>query len=457
MSNQESQPSDITLLSTMSVEDGSKIAEPVAPTAGEGWTFVGWSSDSNVYTPFDFTLPITANTSIYAFFTSISEITDDNTLPTGTAVTYATALGGYVFGAKSESTETVPSELEIPSYINGIPVIAIAENAFEGNSDITSVSIPSSIKVVGVAAFKDATNIVRVTIDAEEIDSSAFKGTTSLANITIGPNVKIISREAFYLSSSQSDSSANATLTFGKNSQLEEIQDSAFENRPLTGNLIFPDTLTEIGSYVFKNTELTSVTFGSNIEETGSNAFRNVSTLTSITFEGDGPAEISPNSFRGTGLTSVTIPAGTTSIKAYAFEGTQLISLQFEEAETRITIYGDAFQNTKLTDVTIRRPVNLMPWIFEGVTGLTLHLATDDIEFGTDNLNNDFLYRFGTENYIDFMEIEEPPTVSYQVEGGLSFEHYAVPEGQNWPEDWDIIGSGSDAYRFPAENISWKK
>ena len=96
MGNQESQPSDITLPSAMSVEEGSTIVEPTEPAAGEGWQFVGWSSDGNTYTAFDFTVPTTANTIIYAFFASTAEVTEDESLPEGTKASFDEATGGYV-------------------------------------------------------------------------------------------------------------------------------------------------------------------------------------------------------------------------------------------------------------------------------------------------------------------------------------------------------------------------
>ena len=54
-------------------------------------------------------------------------------------------------------------DVEIPSVIDGMPVVAIGEAAFKG-SDVTSVIIPSSVKLIDWFAFAECTSLCKITI-----------------------------------------------------------------------------------------------------------------------------------------------------------------------------------------------------------------------------------------------------------------------------------------------------
>ena len=74
----------------------------------------------------------------------------------------------------------------IPSTYEGVPVTAIANGAFKGNESIVTVSIPSSVTVIGAEAFMNTINLTTVTIapgGLSVIGRSAFEnsGFTSIA------------------------------------------------------------------------------------------------------------------------------------------------------------------------------------------------------------------------------------------------------------------------------------
>ena len=54
---------------TVEVEDGKTVAQPSDPSA-DGFNFVGWSSSKESFKKFDFSTPITEDTTVYAFFTA---------------------------------------------------------------------------------------------------------------------------------------------------------------------------------------------------------------------------------------------------------------------------------------------------------------------------------------------------------------------------------------------------
>lgn len=71
--------------------------------------------------------------------------------------------------------------------------------AFSGNKQITSVTIPDSVKKIGAEAFLDCSSIKSVTIPSgvQEIEPLAFANCTSLTEITIPSSVKTIGYGAF--------------------------------------------------------------------------------------------------------------------------------------------------------------------------------------------------------------------------------------------------------------------
>ena len=73
------------------------------------------------------------------------------------------------------------TELIIPASINGSPVVAIADNAFESSS-LVSVSIPETLKSIGWFAFSGCSKLERIIIpkNVTEIGYSAFCNANNL-------------------------------------------------------------------------------------------------------------------------------------------------------------------------------------------------------------------------------------------------------------------------------------
>jgi hypothetical protein len=86
----------------------------------------------------------------------------------------------------------------IPDEVNGVKVVAVAANAFK-RSDIESVVIPATVKVIGAEAFFSCTSLKSVVIGAgvEFIGENAFFGCFRLTTVTISSDVKTIGANAF--------------------------------------------------------------------------------------------------------------------------------------------------------------------------------------------------------------------------------------------------------------------
>ncbi len=187
---------------------------------------------------------------------------------------------GYISGYWGSEVDLV-----IPQTIRGKTVKGIAPSAFLDNSDIRSVTLPST---------------------ATRIYNEAFKGCDSLEYV-IGSNVTQVDKEAFK-DSSISNFSFNNVTTYGI---------SAFENCKNLQNVILTNAIT-IQSSAFKNASGISIVSSDKITTIGTSAFE------------------------GTDIEQVDVPSVTT-LSSYAFKDCEkLVSALIPQVKT---ISGGAFQN----------------------------------------------------------------------------------------------------------------
>ena len=128
------------------------------------------------------------------------ETTAEPTVPTtgskGLTYTLNSDGRGYTCTGIGTCTET---EIVLDTY-NGKPVTAIGYEAFRGCSQMTSISIPSSVTRIEQSAFRECTGLTSVVIPKRvtEISIQLFEGCTSLTSLTLPRNLKVIRIEALY-------------------------------------------------------------------------------------------------------------------------------------------------------------------------------------------------------------------------------------------------------------------
>ena len=94
-------------------------------------------------------------------------------------------------------------QVEIPAQVTrgGVTytVTAVGNNAFRGCSELTGVTLPSTIRHIGKYAFKDCVNLTRLALpkDVVTIDYAALQGCTSLSSLTLGSSLEEIGYYAF--------------------------------------------------------------------------------------------------------------------------------------------------------------------------------------------------------------------------------------------------------------------
>ncbi len=153
--------------------------------------------------------------------------------------------GYYTYKIERIGTETVAvlytvdtaisGDITIPSTLGGYPVSMIGNRAFIQREDITSVTIPDSVKTIGDRAFMFCTNMTSVTIpdSVTHIKDWAFYGCRSITSLTIPDSVKTISNAAF----------SGISIT----------------------SLTIPDSVTTIGPSFYACTELETLKIGKGI------------------------------------------------------------------------------------------------------------------------------------------------------------------------------------------------
>ena len=327
-----------------------------------------------------------------------------------------------------------PENLMIPENISykdenenyEFKVTSIGSSAFKNCTSLTSITIPDSVTTIGNNAFSGCSSLTSVTIgnSVTSIGSSAFDGCTSLASVTIGNSVTSIGSSAFSGCTSLKSFNYCGTksqwkaITIGSdnyylthafikcndgiigNGNTVTINNLKYimyyDTVSLVGYTVTPENLmipksvlyegytfkvTSIGESAFKNcTSLTSVTIGNSVTSIGNEAFYGCTSLTSVTIP-DSVTSIGDYAFCNcTSLTSVTIPDSVTSIGYSAFRGcTSLTSVTIPDSVTSI---GDAaFKNcTSLTSLTIPDSVtSIGKYAFSGCTSLTSITIPDSV------------------------------------------------------------------------------
>ena len=230
------------------------------------------------------------------------------------------------------------STINIPSTIDGKQVTIIGNSALISGTDITSITLPSSLTEIGPNAFL-GTDITSLSIPSNvtSIRASAFVGCVNLTSIIIPNGVTAIEDYLF----SGCTSLSSITLP----SELTSIGEHAFDYCSSLTNITIPTTVISIRKFAFLNSGLTSISIPGSVAIISESAFSGCSDLVDVVL-GYGTTTIGKEAFRGCGFTSINIRSSITTIEQYAFSNCyNLSSIAIPINVTTIGYY--AFDNCR--------------------------------------------------------------------------------------------------------------
>ncbi|MBR2322821.1 MAG: alpha/beta fold hydrolase [Clostridia bacterium] len=232
---------------------------------------------------------------------------------------------GYLYKTTGNTIELVgyngnnlPAEVTIPSQINGKTVDCISYDLFKGQGDnITKITIPATIQVIGGGAFIGLPNLREVVFANNSalniIGSEAFSRCYNLVNFEIPRYVHTVEGDAFLCCDKlnlEIDSNNNSfSMTGGVFFNKSGNKLLRYPINKTDSSYTIPATVTELGEYAFSdNDKLQSIRIqGSpHIREY---AFCNLTNLQEIHFESTTPPYVEIGAFENTYF-SMYVPDG---------------------------------------------------------------------------------------------------------------------------------------------------
>ena len=380
-------------------------------------------------------------------------------------------------------------------------VASISASAFDGYSNLTSITIPESVTSIEDAAFQNCTNLNSITFSANSKLSSigwwVFYGCSNLSTITIPQTVTNIGPNAFtgcsnlisvsclasipptlgqYAFSTISSSAIlyvprSAVSTYesaGWGDYFTKIE-TAYASGTCGDNVAW--TLSIDGELIIEGTEsmvfdsmpwgeykelITTVTIRDGVTYIAGNAFYDCNNIKSVSI----PKSVTSIGYKAfyncTSLVNITIPEGVNNIQHYAFENcTGLTSITIPESMISFASY--AFKNcSSLVSITFLGSVGCSNGVFSGCTNLTnIHISNIEewckMSFDSETHSSSPLY--GAENlYIGkelVSEIVIPDTRTYIND--LAFCGYKKLTSVVIPETIEEIGE--EAF-YKCENLT---
>lgn len=266
----------------------------------------------------------------------------------GQTVSYAVPGGFLDFDPASGTiTDSTPGILEamIPEEIDGVPVTAIGERAFEFQDQLAAVSIPDTVCDVGSSAFNRCVKLKSITLPegVTELYGYTFYGCKELEELNLPQNLDI-SGTCDFVGTAWLEAQTDEFVIVGDGVLVDYNGTQA--------HVQIPDGVRVISSAFYSNKTVTSVTVPEGVTALYG-AFEWARNLTSVTLPEEGLEIIGYDAFsRAKQLTEIQIPASVKTVGDYAFSGTGLRDVLWTET---VENWGDGLYMgcDGLTEVTV--------------------------------------------------------------------------------------------------------
>lgn len=255
-------------------------------------------------------------------------------------------------------------EISIPETVeyNGrtFTVIGIDDNAFNGSSNLTSISLPQSIQFIGQNAFDGCTSLNQIELPNTISMVEANFADLPIKKVVLFGNGEIIPN---WFKSNKSLSSIELNCT-----NLKSVSESAFENCQSLISVPLPNTIISLGKSAFNGcVQLSYVILPANLSDIPESTFSNCTNLKEIIF-GKKIVSIDKSAFSNcSSLKQLHITSTINNIGNNAFWGcSQISTITIEDTERPIqfgknlagAVSTGVFSSCPLQEVYIGRDVN---------------------------------------------------------------------------------------------------
>ncbi len=333
----------------------------------------------------------------------------------------------------------------------------ISNYAFGGCKSLESVIFPEGCKLKEISAYcfskNNATStslaLKSVTLHEglETIGADAFAYTSQLTSVSLPNSLKEICEYAFYKCSSFGELTLPAGVSVG---------DSAFASAGVT-KINFPEAECSFGTYCFaSNSKIEEAVFPEWMEKIPEGFCQNWSALTQLTLS-DQITDVGDKAFQDCSkLRDFYLPPTVTTIGAYAFSGCSYSDkdgnmfcpeLVFN---SEVSIGDNAFQNATIGSISFNGCADFGSDVFKSVTTITKFAFPSCMEAIPDGFCS---------GWSKLTEVTIPPTVTKI--GDSVFEGCTKLTSVVLPEAIDSIGSkafynsGITSFTFPDHALSY--
>ncbi len=214
---------------------------------------------------------------------------------------FSTVINGDYFGYEvyQYDGKTTPANLTIPETIDGKNVVAIGSNFLIGDEKVESVTLPSTIQMIGTGAFQSCTKLKSLNIPASvvSIGEFVFTGCNSLTNINASGNYSFEGGGLY---------DNEGTLLYA----------------PCAKTMTIKAGTKKIGDYSFYyNKNITELTIPESVVTIGEGAFGECEALKKLTISGKGLKAVQSYAFANSGLSYVVLPESVLGLGDYVNYG----------------------------------------------------------------------------------------------------------------------------------------